>query len=181
MAVNNELGSVNDLVLPGASSGEKSESGIPFGLCAGLSQDRRSGSISKRRDSTRSISVRKIHGPKGIRRCTSREGVRIPPLLLGGGQERGMRSGTENLPLAAGASAAAAKDEHLKLEELQLRSSKPPSGGAFRIGDLRMALEDQPPTSSASVSEARQRRSPAAYARGSGYLYLNRFGVLHTS
>lgn len=45
-----------------------------------------------------SVSGHKIGAPKGIGALYIRKGVRIPPLLCGGGQERGMRSGTEAVP-----------------------------------------------------------------------------------
>ena len=44
-----------------------------------------------------SLSGHKIHGPKGVGALYLREGLAIPPLILGGGQERGLRSGTENV------------------------------------------------------------------------------------
>jgi cysteine desulfurase len=53
------------------------------------------------------ISAHKIHGPKGIGALWVRDGVRLPPLLLGGGQEHGMRSGTVSPALVAGFAAAA--------------------------------------------------------------------------
>lgn len=43
-------------------------------------------------------SSHKIHGPKGVGFCFIRKGLNIKPLISGGGQERGFRSGTENLP-----------------------------------------------------------------------------------
>ena len=49
-----------------------------------------------------SVSAHKIHGPKGIGALYIKKGVTIPPLLLGGGQEKGMRSGTESVPLIMG-------------------------------------------------------------------------------
>ncbi|MDQ0339776.1 cysteine desulfurase [Caldalkalibacillus uzonensis] len=45
-----------------------------------------------------SISGHKIHAPKGTGLLYVREGVRLYPLLHGGGQEQGLRSGTENVP-----------------------------------------------------------------------------------
>lgn len=51
-----------------------------------------------------SISGHKIHGPKGIGALYL--APKLPPLLLGGGQENGLRSGTENLPMIAGLAAA---------------------------------------------------------------------------
>lgn len=53
------------------------------------------------------ISAHKIHGPKGIGALWVRDGVRLPPLLLGGGQEHGMRSGTVSPALVAGFGGAA--------------------------------------------------------------------------
>lgn len=46
-----------------------------------------------------SISGHKIHAPKGIGALFVKKGTSIRPLLFGGGQEYGMRSGTENLPM----------------------------------------------------------------------------------
>lgn len=49
-----------------------------------------------------SISGHKIHGPKGSGVLYVRDKVRIKPILFGGGQQKGMRSGTENVPGIAG-------------------------------------------------------------------------------
>ena len=53
-----------------------------------------------------SASGHKIHGPKGIGFLYCKKGVHISPLITGGGQESGMRSGTEALPLIMGLKAA---------------------------------------------------------------------------
>lgn len=45
-----------------------------------------------------SISSHKIHGPKGVGALYAREGVRLHSLMYGGGQEAGLRNGTENVP-----------------------------------------------------------------------------------
>lgn len=45
-----------------------------------------------------SASAHKIHGPKGMGALFARKGLNLPPFMLGGGQERHMRSGTENTP-----------------------------------------------------------------------------------
>ena len=44
------------------------------------------------------VSGHKIHGPKGIGLLYVKKDVRFLPLIYGGGQERAMRSGTENMP-----------------------------------------------------------------------------------
>ena len=49
----------------------------------------------------------KIHGPKGIGALIARKGVRLNPRIEGGGQEKGLRSGTENTAGIAGFAAAA--------------------------------------------------------------------------
>ena len=54
-----------------------------------------------------SVSGHKIHGPKGSGALWIREGARIKPLIYGGGQEKGLRSGTENVPAIAGLGLAA--------------------------------------------------------------------------
>ena len=45
-----------------------------------------------------SASAHKIHGPKGMGVLYAKKGLNLPPFMLGGGQERHMRSGTENTP-----------------------------------------------------------------------------------
>lgn len=54
-----------------------------------------------------SASGHKIHGPKGTGFLYIREKTKVSPLLLGGGQQEGMRSGTENVPGIAGLGLAA--------------------------------------------------------------------------
>lgn len=54
------------------------------------------------------VSAHKIHGPKGIGALWIRDGVDLPPLMLGGAQEQGLRSGTVSPALCAGFGAAAA-------------------------------------------------------------------------
>lgn len=54
-----------------------------------------------------SASGHKIHGPKGSGFLFVREKTKLRPQMLGGGQERGMRSGTENVPAIAGLGVAA--------------------------------------------------------------------------
>lgn len=53
-----------------------------------------------------SVSSHKICGPKGAGALYIRRGARIAPLIYGGGQEKGLRAGTEDLPMIAGFGAA---------------------------------------------------------------------------
>ncbi|WP_260583483.1 cysteine desulfurase family protein [Sphingopyxis sp. PET50] len=54
------------------------------------------------------VSAHKIHGPKGIGALWVKDGIDLEPLMLGGAQEQGMRSGTVSPALCAGFGAAAA-------------------------------------------------------------------------
>lgn len=54
-----------------------------------------------------SVSAHKIHGPKGVGFLYIREGAKVSPIIYGGGQQKGMRSGTENVPGIAGLAKAA--------------------------------------------------------------------------
>lgn len=54
------------------------------------------------------ISAHKIHGPKGIGALWVKDGIDLPPLMFGGAQEQGMRSGTVSPALCVGFGAAAA-------------------------------------------------------------------------
>ncbi len=53
-----------------------------------------------------SVSGHKIHGPKGSGFLYIKDKTKIQPILFGGGQQKGMRSGTENVPAIAGLSLA---------------------------------------------------------------------------
>lgn len=63
-----------------------------------------------------SVSAHKIHGPKGVGFLYINEKVNVLPIIFGGGQQKGMRSGTENVPGIAGMAMAAEK-MYANLEE----------------------------------------------------------------
>lgn len=63
-----------------------------------------------------SVSAHKIHGPKGIGFLYADAKAKIHPLILGGGQQKGMRSGTDNVPGAAGLGQAV-KEAYASLDE----------------------------------------------------------------
>lgn len=60
-----------------------------------------------------SLSAHKLHGPKGVGALYVRQGVKLDPMVFGGGQERGLRSATENVAgiVGLGAAAALAREE----------------------------------------------------------------------
>jgi cysteine desulfurase len=78
-----------------------------------------------------SLSAHKMYGPKGIGALVVRRGTPIEAILHGGGQERGRRPGTENVPLAVGFAEAF---------RLSLLGMEEESG---RVRTLRDALEDR--------------------------------------
>jgi cysteine desulfurase len=97
MHVNNEIGIVQDLneikdIIKGKNKNTK------LHIDAIQSYGKIKIDVNKLSIDTLSFSSHKIHGPKGIGGLFIRSGLRINPLTYGGGQERGMRSGTENTP-----------------------------------------------------------------------------------
>lgn len=66
------------------------------------------------------ISSNDMYGPKGVGALYIKQGVRIMPFMLGGGQESGMRSGSLNIPSIVGMGKAA----ELAANEIFLNSRK---------------------------------------------------------
>ncbi|HIT89833.1 MAG TPA: cysteine desulfurase, partial [Candidatus Merdenecus merdavium] len=69
-----------------------------------------------------SASGHKIHGPKGVGLLYIDERVKISPMILGGGQQKGMRSGTDNVPGVAGlgiATSESYKDLEKKVNQMR--------------------------------------------------------------
>ncbi|MBU5463904.1 cysteine desulfurase family protein [Anaerotignum sp. MSJ-24] len=70
-----------------------------------------------------SVSGHKVHGPKGVGFFYMKKGLKVKPIIFGGGHERGLRSGTENTPSIVGLAEAVKIDmaemdkavEHVKL------------------------------------------------------------------
>lgn len=67
-----------------------------------------------------SVSGHKIHAPKGCGALYIRRGIHLPPLIRGGGQEKGQRSGTENLPALSAFGLAARKAEEKRKERVDI-------------------------------------------------------------
>ena len=87
-----------------------------------------------------SMSAHKVYGPNGVGALYVRRGVRARPVIIGGGQERGLRSGTVNAGGAVGFSVA-----------LQLRSEEMPAE-AMRLTEIRNDLWDRLVTEIPNVS-----------------------------
>lgn len=65
-----------------------------------------------------SFSAHKFHGPKGIGGLYLRPGIELEPMIMGGGQEHGLRSGTTNTSSLAGLASAAKEAHDLKRQEV---------------------------------------------------------------
>ncbi len=66
-----------------------------------------------------SFNAAKMYGPKGVGVLYKRRGVEIEPICIGGGQEKGLRSGTENVPGFIGCAAALAIAQKLQTKETE--------------------------------------------------------------
>ncbi len=106
MHTNNEIGSVQPIAEIGALI-KRMNPGTLFHVDAvqGFGKER----IYPKRMNVdmMSVSGHKIHGPKGVGFLYVNEKVKLQSILFGGGQQRGMRSGTENVPGIAGLAKAA--------------------------------------------------------------------------
>lgn len=82
-----------------------------------------------------SVSGHKIHGPKGVGFLYMSDRVRLRPIIFGGGQQKGLRSGTENVPGIAGL-AEAVKITMANLDEDMPRLSELKRVAAERLSSI---------------------------------------------
>ena len=113
MFANNEIGSV----LPIAEIGEDCRAhGVLFHTDAVQAAGHIPVNVKKQNIDMLSLSAHKFHGPRGIGALYVKRGIELTSLMEGGGQERGKRPGTENLPAIMGM-AAALKEECTLMEQ----------------------------------------------------------------
>ena len=105
MHVNNEIGAMNPIGEIGKIIKNKNRD-IIFHVDAVQSYGKELIRPNKEKIDLLSVSGHKIKGPKGVGFIYIRKGTKISPLMLGGGQQDGYRSGTENTPGIAGLSMA---------------------------------------------------------------------------
>lgn len=80
-----------------------------------------------------SLSAHKLHGPKGIGALYVRKGTALSPIIFGGGQERGLRSATENVAGIVGFGAAAAiAQAELEQEAIRLAGLRDELAGELK-------------------------------------------------
>ena len=129
MLANNEIGTVQPIAELGEVTREK---GVLFHVDAVQGVGKVPFDVEKMKVDLASLSAHKIYGPKGIGALWVRRKprVRIAPIIDGGGHERGMRSGTLNVPGIVGFGKAAELAQQLMPEE------------AKRTHQLRKRLQD---------------------------------------
>lgn len=101
MYVNNEIGAVEPIEEIGSIIKEKNPNTI-FHVDAIQAFGKYKILPKKLKIDALSVSGHKIHGPKGVGFLYVADKVKIKPIIFGGGQQRGMRSGTDNVPGIAG-------------------------------------------------------------------------------
>jgi cysteine desulfurase len=94
MSANNEVGTVQPVE---KLAGVCSEANVPFHVDAVQAAGRLPIDVSQMPVSTLALSAHKLYGPQGVGALYVREGVSLRPVSFGGGQEKGLRSGTENV------------------------------------------------------------------------------------
>lgn len=104
MMANNEIGTIQ----PYREIGKIASSmGIPFHTDAVQAIGKLPIDVKADNIDLLSLSAHKFHGPKGVGALYVRKGTEIDPIIRGGGQERGLRSSTENVPGIVGLGVAA--------------------------------------------------------------------------
>lgn len=89
-----------------------------------------------------SFSGHKIHGIKGVGLLYIRKGIKVSPLIIGGGQQGGMRSGTQSLPLAASMATA------------MIEAEKEREAAYKRVSEINAYLRDQLTARGAVINSA---------------------------
>ncbi len=118
MHANNEIGTIQPIAEIGKIAHEK---GVLFHTDAVQSVGKIPVDVNALNVDLLSISSHKLYGPKGIGALYIKKGVRLEPIIHGGGHERGLRPGTENVPAIVGfGKACQLAEENLEEESARL-------------------------------------------------------------
>jgi cysteine desulfurase len=126
MLANNEIGTIEPVARLAAIARER---GIVFHTDAVQAPGKLPLDVEALGVDLLSLAAHKFYGPKGVGVLYVREGTPVAPLIVGGGQERGLRSGTENVP------GIVATAEALRLAVAERERY------AAEVGDLRDRLQ----------------------------------------
>lgn len=168
MAVNNEIGTIQPLDEIGAVIKKESPE-ILFHVDAIQGFGKIEIYPSRLRIDLMSVSGHKLHGPKGIGFLYIKNKVKVQPLILGGGQQKDMRSGTENVPGIAGLGEAVCrvfenfKDKQRNLytlreqfvSRLEQMDGVKINGFAHQVSDVNLHQGPAPHVVSASFEDIR--------------------------
>lgn len=138
MFANNEVGSINPVAEIGKICRDK---GVFFHTDAVQATGHVPIDVVSMNIDMLSISAHKFHGPKGVGVLYIRKGVRIPSLIIGGGQEKKRRAGTENVPGIVGlATALKIANEHMEENAKRVGAMRDRlmKGIAERIPDVKL-------------------------------------------
>ena len=117
--INNEVGTIQDVAAVGKLIKEKNPKTL-FHVDAVQAFGKYPIDVRKMGIDMLSMSGHKIHGPKGVGFFYMKKGLKVRPIIYGGGQERGQRSATENTPGIAGL----AKAVELAMENMDASHEK---------------------------------------------------------
>lgn len=136
MAVNNEIGVVQPMEDIGRICRERN---VPFHTDAAQALGKISIDVDRMNISLMSLSGHKIYGPKGVGALylRRRPRVRVEPQMSGGGQERGIRSGTVPTPLVVGFGAAC----DIAMKEMEYDSKRISSLQERLLNGIRAKLD----------------------------------------
>ena len=136
MHANNEVGTIQPIEEIGAACRER---GVLFHSDAVQTVGHLPLQVHAMNIDLLSLAAHKFYGPKGCGALFVRRGVRLVPLIHGGGQERGLRAGTENVPGLVGLGAAARIAQQEMAAEIPRQSAlrdRLLAGLGERISDL---------------------------------------------
>lgn len=181
MAVNNEVGAVQDIASLGAAVKEYNP-GIVYHVDAIQAYGKYRIYPKRQNIDLLSVSAHKFHGPKGCGFLYIREKTKIKPLLYGGGQQKGMRSGTENVPGIAGTGLAAALacEKVEEVQELLYGLKEHFAQGLLLLDDVTIHLADTEDGAHAASTELRERlRRTAPHIMSVGFAGVRSEVLLH--
>ncbi len=116
MLANNEVGTIQPIARMARVARER---GVIFHTDAAQAVGKIPVSVKELAVDLLTIAGHKIYAPKGVGALFLREGLEIQPMILGGSQERGLRAGTENVPLIVGLGEACAIVQVCLEEEME--------------------------------------------------------------